>query len=150
MKKFTILILASLLFAAVFAEPKVPKYYSGDSKYKEHEYTYISNDLKYCYEIQATKIDTSKFHYQLNFSKRSLEFDTEMSLYVLFETEKQLDNFIKDIHLSDLENEFNRIRKIIIMIDEKPNPTKLNFEDEYFDFKNRPKHIFYEADGTKF
>ena len=149
MKKLTTLIILSFLTIGLFAEPKVPKYYFDDSEKKEDEYSYISNDLMYCYEIQAVSINYPNFKYKLNFTKRSLVYDTTISLFIFFETEKQLDNFINTIHLSDIENEFNRIRKQIIMIDAIPNPTKPSFRDEYFDYKNRPSLIFYEVDGTK-
>lgn len=149
MKKLTTLLFLSFLAVGLFAEPKIPKYFFGDSEIKEDSFKYISNDLMYFYEVQAGNTDTPKFKYKLKISKTSLVYDTEMALIIYFETEKQLDNYIKTIHLSDIENEFIRIRKQIIMIDEQPNPTNPNFKDEYFDCENRPKYIFYSADGTK-
>ena len=149
MKKLTTLFILVFLSVSLFAEPKVPKYYFDDSDKKEDEFSYISNDLMYCYEIQAVSVNYPKFKYKLNFTKRSLVYDKTMSLFVFFETEKQLDNFINNIHLSDIENEFNRIRKQIIMIGEIPNPTRPDFRDEYFDCNNRPSLIFYEVDGSK-
>lgn len=149
MKKLTTLFILVFLSIGLFAEPKIPKYYFDDSDKKEDAYTYISNDLMYCYEIQAISIDTSNFKYEICFKKRSLVYDTSMSLFIFFKTEKQLDSFINTIHLSDIENEFNRIRKQIIMVDEIPNPTKPGFKKEYFNFEHRPKNIFYEVDGSK-
>lgn len=149
MKKLTILFVLVFLAISLFAEPKVPKYFYDNSDKKEDEFSYISNDLMYCFEILAVSVDYPKFKYKLNFTKRSLVYDTTMSLFIFFETEKQLDAFINNIHLSDIENEFNRIRKQIIMIDEIPNPNRPTFKDEYFDYRNRPSLIFYEADGTK-
>lgn len=150
MKKLTTLfILFFVVSLGLFAEPKVPKYYYGDSDIKEDEYIYISNDLMYCYTVRTTYSPSNpKLKYVFNIEKTSLVYDSSMALKVFFETEKQLDNFTKSFHISDIENEFNRIRKLIIMNDGKPNPNRIDFDKEYFDYQNRPKYIFYELDGT--
>lgn len=149
MKKLTTLFILVFLSVTFFAEPKVPKYYYGDSDKKENAFIYISNDLMYCYEVLATNNESQKFNYQLTLKKKSLNSDIGMNLIILFENEKQLDNFTKSIHLSDIENEFNRIRKLIIQNDESPNPTDPKFAKEHFNYKNKPTYIFYEADGTQ-
>lgn len=138
MKKLFIFSVLFFLAASVFCEPKVPKYYFGDSNNKDDAYSYISNDLMYCYEIQAVNTDTPNFKYKLNFEKYSLIDNSSIYLCLFFKTENQLDNFIKDIHLSDIENEFIRIRKQIINTDGKP---------KYI--SNKPSVVRYEVDGTK-
>lgn len=145
MKKLTTLFI--LLFVGslgLFAEPKVPKYFYGDSEFKEDKYIYISNDLMYCYEIQAINVNDTEYPYKLNFIKRSLLVDTSMFLAIYFENENQLDNFTKNIHLSDIENEFERIRKRIINANVKSS-IQLSMNDEYFDYENRPNKVIYMA-----
>jgi len=150
MKKLTTLFVLVFLAISLFAEPKVPKYFYDDSDTKEDEFIYVSNDLMYCYTVQAIYSPSKpRFKYILKIEKASLLYDSTMSLHVFFETEKQLDNFTKDFHLSDIENEFIRIRKLCILDDEKPNPTRKDFDKEYFDYQNRPKNITYQLDGTK-
>lgn len=149
MKKLTTLFILVFLSVGLFAEPKIPKYYFDDSDKKEDAYTYISNDFKYCYEIQAHTTDTPNFKYKINFQKRSLEYDSKIALLIYFKTEKQLDNFINNFHIANIENEFNKIRQQIIILDGVPNPTQKNFKDEYFDFEHRPQYIFYQIDGSR-
>lgn len=149
MKKLTILFILVFLSVGLFAEPKVPKYFYGDSEIKEDEYIYVSNDLLYCYTVRSTYSPSNpKLKFVFNIEKTSLMYDSSMALKIFFETEKQLDNFTKSFHISDIENEFERIRKLIILNDGKPNPTRIDFDKEYFDYQNRPKYIFYELDGS--
>lgn len=150
MKKLTtIFILLFVVSTALFSEPKVPKYYFDDSDIKEDEYIYVSNDLMYCYTVRSTYHPSyPKLKYIFSIEKTSLQYDSSMALKVFFENEKQLDNFTKSFHISDIESEFERIRKLIILNDEKPNPNRIDFDKEYFDYQNRPKYIFYELDGS--
>ncbi len=148
MKKNILFFLILLISLRLFAEPKVPKYYFGESDKKEDAYVYISNDFMDCYEIQALSVSTPNFSYVLKFSKTSLLYDMSMCLMVYFKTEKQLDDFINTIHLSDLENEFVRIRKLMIEHDAIPNPTHVDWDKQTFDYKDKPKYIFYQVDGT--
>lgn len=137
MKKITtIFILAAVFVVVLFAEPKVPKMYNGDD-----EYSYISNDMLYYYEIQAGKNTDKKHPFGLHFIKYSYLGTVKVTLIINFENEKQLDNYIKDIHLSDIDNEFNRIRKQLIMNDAN---TRTQTDKE-----ERPLWIIYEADGSK-
>lgn len=146
MKKLTILFILVFLAVGLFAEPKVPKNYND-----EETFSYINNDFSACYEVEASKnySNSAKYKYSLYMRKNFLFFNKSIRLNIYFENEKQLDEFIKTIHLSDIENEFNRIRKLMIMNDATPNPTTKDFDKRTFDFDNPPPSIFYQIDGTK-
>ena len=136
MKKLTTLFILVFLAVGLFAEPKVPKMYKG-----EDEYTFISNDLLHYYTIQAGKSSSKKFSYELHFIKYLYVGAVKVTIIIYFENEKQLDNYIKDIHLSDLDSEFERIRKQLISSDASIRTKTDNDE--------RPLWTIYEADGSK-
>ncbi len=150
MKKLTTLFILVFLAVGLFAEPKVPKYYFKENSPKEDAFVYVGNDLLSCYEVQAiyNKVP-SNLNYSLKIQKKSLMFDITIVLNFVFETEKQLDNFCKDIHLSDIENEFNRLRKLMILNDAIPNQTHKDADKQTYDFRNKPRYIVYAIDGTK-
>ena len=146
MKKITtIIILFAVFICSLFAEPKVPVYsYEKDSNLKENPYFYLSNDCQNIYEVQAFYDVSSKYVFRI--TNKSLITKTYIRLEILFPTKKLLDNFNKTIHLSDLENEFLRLRELLILNDAlqiiKP-------DDKDFDFSNPPKSFYYGIDGTK-
>ncbi|MBO4640901.1 MAG: hypothetical protein J5710_14210 [Treponema sp.] len=108
MKKLFLFAALFILVSSVFAEPKIPK------AFEEEPYIYISNDFTSSYEIYYREFTSAKLKYLLVFNKESLINGERFNLNICFETEKQLNNFIKTIHLSDLENEFIRVRKLLI------------------------------------
>jgi hypothetical protein len=136
MKKLTTIFILVFMAVGLFAEPKVPKLYNG-----EDEYSYTSNNMMYYYEINAGKNADKKFPFGLHFIKYSYVGTVKITLIINFENEKQLDTFIKDIHLSDIDNEFNRIRKQLIL-----NNASMRIKT---DNESRPIWTIYEIDGTK-
>lgn len=139
MKKLTTILILVFLSTSLFAEPKIPKMYNG-----EDEYSYITNDFKCCYDIQASKKETPKFNYEIHFHKTLLEEDKRITLILFFENEQQLDNFSKKIDLSEIEKEFNRTQKAMIKSGSTPNDLQKGF-----DYNNPPPSIYYRADGSK-
>ena len=109
MKKIFVLILLSL-----FAAKKIPKYtfttYATSSD--AEPYVHTSKDGKYEYSIIALTEMKSNYTNFIDFRRTSLENDYLVKCLIGFETEEQLDNFIKNFPLSDIENEFDRIVKI--------------------------------------
>ena len=131
MKKLFLFTAVFILASGVFSEPKIPK------AFEEDPYVYVSNDFTSSYEIYYRQFSSGKFQYILSFNKRSLLYESEINLDICFETEKQFNNFIKNIHLSDLENEFIQIRKLLIDNDAYMRVIQ---ESPYF--------VIYEIDGS--
>lgn len=149
MKKLFTLILASLFYFSIFAvAPKVPKMIN----YSDTDpYLYMSNDCLNMYSIKAiVNTDTKTSKYQLSFINYSLVINTLISIQLTFPSEQQLDNFIKDYDLSDLENEFKKLRQSLIKNNCTPDiyPAinndfeKINIDKEYR--KNHPFGYGYE------
>lgn len=149
MKKLFILILANLFCLGLFAvAPKVPKMVN----YSDTDpYLYISNDCLNMYRIIANvHSDKKSSNYQLSFINYSLVIDTLISIQINFSSEQQLDNYIKDIDLSDLESEFKKLRQSLIKNNCTPDiyPAinsdleKINIDKEYR--KNHPFGYGYE------
>lgn len=112
MKKLFIFILLTLLASRLFAE-KLQKFTS--SEYINIEPTvYISKDGEYEYIIAALTDLKLKYNYCINFRKINTKTEYETRLLIVFETEKQLDNFINKFNLSKIEKEFERIENIAI------------------------------------
>ena len=108
MKKIFLFAALYIFASVIFAEPRIPK------AFEEEPYLYISDDFTCSYEIYYREFTSTKLKYLLVFNKESLINGEQFHLNICFETEKQLNNFIKTIQLSDLENEFTRVRKLLI------------------------------------
>ena len=109
MKKLLVLLIFSFLSAN-----KIPKYTSTTyaTAPDAEPYVYTSKDGKYEYSIVALTEMKLNYQYFIDFRRTSLENDYLTRCLIGFETEKQLDKFIKDFPLSDIEKEFDRIVKI--------------------------------------
>lgn len=159
MKKLTTIFILLFIGAAVFAEPKFPKYSITDEN--AVPYLYISNDCQSIYEIKATVYPNSK-KAVLGFCKKSLVLPTKINIAIEFSTEKKLDDFIKDIDLSDIEDSFVKVRQRIIkqgitpdiILYDKSETAKLIKEtktiygygyDEHFDWKTLPSTCNYRV-----
>jgi len=158
MKKLTtILILVFIVSAGLFANPKIPRYVIP---YDEViPYLYVSNDCQNIYEIY---IGTNKANtnFQLRFFNKSLILPTSIFLEVDFSSEKKLEDFIKDIDLSDLETSFKNTRQKLIRLDITPDiflygkkeyhreidNTEYGYGyNEQFDFQTLPSQVIYRA-----
>ncbi len=161
MKKLTILIVLVFLAVGLFAESiEIPRY---NVPYEEViPYKYVSNDCQNLYEIYI-KTNKSKEYFQLNFFNRSLLLPTSIYLEIEFTSKKKLDDFIKDIDLSDMENSFQIARQNLIKqgitpdifsynngkttsYNREDNNTKYGYGyDVNFDFQKLPSSIIYKA-----
>ena len=138
MKKLTTLFILGFISFSLFAEPQIPKNFFKDTDTAEHYFVYVSNDLNYSYAVWSQYNSFSK-EYTLYIEKSSLLYDNTILLEIMFSSEKNLDSFIKTIHLSDIENEFNRIRRLIISKDNYPCYNK-----HKYNYKNQPiKETYY-------
>lgn len=159
MKKLTTLFILLFVGSVLFADPKFPKYSFTDDNITP--YLYVSDDCQSIYEIKALVWPNSK-KAALSFNKKSLILPTSICITIEFSTEKKLDDFIKTIDLSDIENSFNKTRQKLIKEgitpdiikyypDEKPRmvtETKTIYGysyDETFDWKNLPSSSIYRA-----
>lgn len=122
MKKLTtILILVFIVSAGLFANPKIPKIDnyldSLDSDFTGKNYLCYMNDS--CTNLYKIFAVTDK-KYTLYFSNTSLITNINITLCMLFPSEKDLDNYIYELDTSDLENEFKSIRRTIIKYNINP------------------------------
>lgn len=115
MKKLFIFILFSIFISGLFAAPKVPKYdfyeYFNNPDMTEYEYT--TKDGNTTYSIIGYTNMNMNFRYSIDFRKITTKPDYATRIVILFETEKQLDNFINKFNSSKIEKEFERIKKIL-------------------------------------
>ena len=131
MKKLVLFAALFILVSGIFAEPRIP----FDNT--EEPYVYVSNDFSSVYEISIRKFSGEKFYSVLRFKKTSIINSSEIILNICFITEKLQDNFITNIHLSNLENEFSQIQKTLID------------NNAYMRILNRdPYKILYEIDSS--
>ena len=115
MKKLLTFILFTLLLSGLFAAPKVPKGTFKSYLYAETEpYVCLSKDSKNEYSIVALTDMGLKIDYLIRFKCVSLESDYSTHLEIGFNTEQQLDNFIRKLNISKIEKEFDRITNILI------------------------------------
>ena len=139
MKKLTTLILASFLFAAVFAAPKVPKCTWKSYFHDETDpYVYLSKDSNIEYSIIALTDIGLKIDYLIRFDCTFLNQQYTKYIEIGFDTEQQLDSFIKNFNLSKIEKEFDRIVNILIkenaQIVEKTNSIKYSINGSNIKF----------------
>ena len=117
MKKLTtIFLLFSVFVSGLFANPKIPKNSIGN--FDNEPYYFTSNDCLNNLSINCF-ISKTKFRTELHFINYSLVNNSIISIQIYFESEKALDDFIKDIDLSNLDAEFKRIRQTLINADIK-------------------------------
>lgn len=121
MKKLIFCVILFSLFASVFASPKIPKSsHSTDIKDKlqsKDNLVYINDSGLNLYAIRG--ITTNSIH-ELEFSSISLITKVEIRLVMMFDTEDALDYAIRTIDTSNLEVEFEEIRKAFLKGDIKP------------------------------
>lgn len=123
MKKLsTLFILIIITITGLFANPKIPKvdnYFDtlSDDYTGTNYLFYINNSGTNSYKLFAEI--TSKKN-TLYFTNTSLITNIEISLCMIFPSEKDLDNYISNIDTSNLEIEFNSIRNTFIKYDIKP------------------------------
>lgn len=158
MKKITThFILVFIISASLFANPKIPKYVIP---YDEViPYLYVSNDCQNIYEIYIGTNKTNS-NFQLRFFNKSLVLPTSIYLEIDFSSEKKLDDFIKDIDLSNLETSFNIIREKLIKQGITPDIFKIGKEsyfrevdntrfgygyNESYDFQTLPSSVIYRV-----
>ena len=156
MKKLTTLFILLFVGSVLFADPKFPKYDINNEN--DTPYLYVSDDLQSIYEIYAFEVAKGK--YTLMFNKTSLINPTHIYIQIRFSSEKKLDDFIKDIDLTDLETSFKVTRQKIIkqgitpdiyVYDKNDKPRKVTETktvygygyDENFDWKTLPSSIIY-------
>lgn len=157
-KLFTILFLFSIT-VCMFADPKFPKYSFDDDE--QVPYIYVSNDCQTVYELKAI-FYPSKKNAILSFNNYSLVVPTHILITIEFSSEKKLDEYIKNIDLSDIENSFKRIRLELIKKGITPSISEYNSSgksspikeeetvygygyDNHYDWKNLPNIIGYKA-----
>lgn len=157
MKKLTTLFILAFLAVGLFAEPKFPKYNITDDD--DVPYVYVSNDLQSVYELIAYVYPNKKKPY-IFFAKKSLIIPTSIHIKIEFSNEKDLDNYIKNINLADIETCFNNIRRKLINDGITPDIVKYNADgktkqttstntiygngyEEHYDYKTLPQTIVY-------
>lgn len=112
MKKLTTLfILIFIVSAGLFANPKVPKG-NIDPLYL------LSNDCQSCYRIGAFSPTGKSYSFQ--FIKYSLISDSLIAINISCKNEKEVDSIISNIDVSNLDFEFERLRKKIIQLNIEP------------------------------
>ena len=113
MKKLTTLFILAVIFVSgLFAEPKVPKG-NIDPLYL------LSNDCQSCYRIGAFSPTGKSYSFQ--FIKYSLLSDSLIAINITCKSEKEIDSIISNIDVSNLDFEFDKLRKKLIQLDVKPN-----------------------------
>lgn len=143
MKKLTTLFLLVFISFDLFAEPQIPKNFFKDTDTQEHFFQYVSSDFNYSYAVWTNPYTSNNYECELHIKKSSLVKDFSMTLHIYFKSEQQMDKFIKTLHLSDIENEFNRIRKLIILNDNYPC-----YDKYIYNFEKPPEYINYYFDGS--
>ena len=146
MKKLCIFILASVFCFGLFAAtPKIPKNINYD---ETKPFTFISNDCLNSYSIIANVVNTKKVNeYKISFINHSLLINTLISIQISFQDEKQLNDFINNFDLSDIENEFSKLRKTFIQSNLQPDIYPKT--DDFYDNKNIPTSIVYMVTANK-
>ena len=158
MKRLSVLFLGLFILAAgLFAQPEIPRYCIP---YEEViPYLYVSNDCQNIYEIYIG-YGKNKDHFEFRFFNRSLILPTSIFLEVDFTSEKKLNDFVKDIDLSDIETSFKNTRQRLIKLgitpdiftygkqsyNRKIDNTKYGYGyDELFDFETLPQQVSYHT-----
>ena len=154
MKKLTTLILASLFCFGVFAAPKIP---IGTLSDDFEPYIYMSNSGLNSYSIKAIIYPSGSV--ALRFINWSLITDENVSIQIDFNDEKTFYAFTKNFDLSDIENEFSKLRKSIIsqnitaslnqVIDPLSSRSTIAKETTTDIKPNRPYHTWYYCRCTK-
>ena len=120
MKKLTTLILTALLCFGLFANPKIPKidnYFKSLDPESNEVYFFLNDSCQNVYTIFAVVNEENNCLY---FKNKSYITNIEISITINFNNEPDLDEFIKKINTSDLENNFNSLRKFIIQMNINP------------------------------
>ena len=138
MKKLTTLILASLLFAVVFANPKIPKidnYFKSVHPLPKDDFLlFCSNSGQNVYKLFSVVNDKE---YNFYFDNISYVTGITISLYISFSSETDLDNFVNRIDTTNIETEFAYLRKDLIKSGIEPITS--------FDENDKIEHVMYMA-----
>ena len=140
MKKLFIFILASVFCFGLFAAtPKIPKNINYD---ETKPFTFISNDCLNSYSIVAKIVNLKNVkEYKISFINHSLIINTLISIQISFQDEEQLNNFINNFDLSDIENEFIKLRKKLVQ--NNLTPDIFPESDDFYDNETIPTSIVY-------
>lgn len=113
MKKLILCVILFSLFASVFASPKIPVSTSDD--YVE-PYIHSSNDGLNSYRIDAF-VSKSSYNTKLSFINYFILTDELISIQIYFENAASYQEFTKNFDLSNIEEEFVKLRKKLINAD---------------------------------
>ena len=134
MKKITVFILASLFCFSLFAAPKIPKITLDSDEDEPDELIYVSNDLQNYYILKAWCSDISS-NYHFTFIKDSISNDILIAINIYCNSEQEIDYIISKIDTTDIDNEFTKLRKNLILLDLTP--------DIFSNINHKPTKVIY-------
>ena len=121
------------------ATPKIPKNINYDDT---KPFIFISNDCLNSYSIVAKIVNLKNVkEYKISFINHSLIINTLISIQISFQDEEQLNNFINNFDLSDIENEFIKLRKKLVQ--NNLTPDIFPEPDDFYDNETIPTSIVY-------